>query len=156
MERFGSENEYGITLVSLDNNFKKRYEPNAAPYGDRLSALRFLHSKGLRTWVSIEPYPTPNIIEQDLQIILSEVSFVNKIIFGKMNYSIQSSQHKGAEAFYEGCVEQVINFCKRGQIEFHIKRDTSRAYDEMKENLLRGMPANERSIASDYRPNPFG
>ncbi len=37
--------------------------------------------------VSIEPHPTPNIMDQDLGAILESVDFVDKIIFGKLNYN---------------------------------------------------------------------
>jgi DNA repair photolyase len=75
-------NEYGITLISLDEDFRKRIEPGASSYKDRVAALKALHDKGCQTWVSIEPYPTPNLIKQDLLEILDAVSFVNKVIFG--------------------------------------------------------------------------
>jgi hypothetical protein len=39
-----------------------------------------LHDAGCKTWVSIEPYPTPNFIEQDLNDILCAISFCDKII----------------------------------------------------------------------------
>lgn len=56
------KNEYGITLISLDENYRKKMEPGAAPYKERIEALFKLHKKGCKTWVSIEPYPTPNLI----------------------------------------------------------------------------------------------
>ena len=74
------QNEYGITVVSLDENFAHRYEPGAAPIQDRIAALRFLSENGCRTWVSIEPYPTPNVMNQNLCDILEAVAFTNKII----------------------------------------------------------------------------
>lgn len=80
-------NEYGITLVSLDEAFRKEMEPNTAPYKERIAALRALHDAGSKTWVSIEPYPTPNFIEQDLNEILEAISFCDKIIFGRLNYN---------------------------------------------------------------------
>lgn len=76
-----------FTLISLNELFRQQYEPHAAPYKDRIDCLRTLHDKGVKTWVSIEPYPTPNIIDQDFQEILEAVSFVDKIIFGKLNYN---------------------------------------------------------------------
>ena len=81
------ENEYGITLVSLDEVFRQEMEPNSAPYQERIDALRILHNAGCKTWVSIEPYPTPNFIEQDLNEILEAISFCDKIIFGRLNYN---------------------------------------------------------------------
>ena len=77
---YGSNNEYGITLVSLDENFKKKFEPFSAPFDKRIESLKQLHKQGLKTWVSIEPYPTPNIVEQRLKDILQAVSFVDKIV----------------------------------------------------------------------------
>ena len=81
------DNEYGITLVSLDDGFRERMKPGAAPIAERLSALKALHKADCKTWVSIEPYSTPNIVRQDLSAILEAVSFVDKIIFGRMDYS---------------------------------------------------------------------
>ena len=40
------ENEYGITLVSLDEVFRQEMEPNSAPYQERIDALRILHNAG--------------------------------------------------------------------------------------------------------------
>ena len=82
LAQLSPENEHGITLISLDESYREKMEPGASPYADRLAALRALHDAGCRTWVSIEPYPTPNLIEQDLQNILDAVNFVDKIIFG--------------------------------------------------------------------------
>ena len=48
-----AENEYGITLVSLDEYFRKEMEPNSAPYTERIEALKKLHELGCKTWVSI-------------------------------------------------------------------------------------------------------
>ena len=69
-------NSYGISLVSLDEEFRKKWEPGAAPYQERIDALRYLHSKGMHTWVHMEPYPTPNIISKDLTEILEEISLL--------------------------------------------------------------------------------
>ena len=35
--------------------------------------LKYLHDNDCKTWVSIEPYPTPNFIEQDFDEILKAV-----------------------------------------------------------------------------------
>ena len=107
---FGQQNEYGVTCVSLLEDFRKQFEPNAAPIDERIGALRRLHEAGLKTWVSIEPYPTPNIIKQDIREILNKVSFVDRIVFGKWNYSRQTStfiHHR--------------EFCNKKSIDVHIK-----------------------------------
>lgn len=118
------ENEYGITLISLDENYRKRIEPGAAPYIDRISALKALHDKGCKTWVSIEPYPTPNLIQQDLRKILEAVSFADKIIFGRTNYSKEVSAYKDHKHFYDAQAKLVIKFCEDRNIQYHIKKKT--------------------------------
>jgi DNA repair photolyase len=118
------ENEYGITLISLKEEFRRKIEPGAASYKDRIKALKILHEKGCKTWVSIEPYPTPNIIEQDLSEILDAVGFVDKIIFGRLNYNKKVTQFKDKHIFYKNNANRVIEFCKKNNIAFHIKKGT--------------------------------
>ena len=118
------ENEHGITLVSLDEAYRERIEPGAVPYEQRLAALRALHETGCRTWVSIEPYPTPNMIEQDLNKILEVVSFVDRIVFGRTNYSKEANTYEQHKHFYNQCAAEVITFCKKHKIDYHIKAKT--------------------------------
>lgn len=118
------ENEYGITLVSLDEGFRKEMEPNTAPYRERIAALRALHDAGCKTWVSIEPYPTPNFIEQDLNKILEAISFCDKIIFGRLNYNKKVSEYKEYKAFFNELAEQVIAYCEANGKQYHIKDGT--------------------------------
>ena len=74
--------------------------------------------------MSIEPYPTPNLIEQSLEEILESISFVDKIIFGRTNYSKEVSAYAEHKVFYNKAVEQVIEFCDINDIEYHIKDGT--------------------------------
>lgn len=124
LAQLSPENEHGITLISLDEGYREKMEPGAAPYADRLAALRALHDVGCRTWVSIEPYPTPNLIEQDLQSILDEVNFVDKIIFGRTNYCKEVNVYKQHKAFYNRLAAQVTEFCEQNGIQYHIKEKT--------------------------------
>ena len=118
------KNEFGITLVSLDENFRKRFEPNTASYNDRIDSLRKIHEAGFKTWISIEPYPTPNIIEQNLLDILNKVSFVDYIVFGRWNYNKIISSYKKNKEFFNECASLVIGFCKKNNIKYHIKEGT--------------------------------
>jgi len=121
-------NEYGITLVSLNEQFRRDFEPHSSRFKDRIESLRHLHKKGFKTWVSIEPYPTPNLIEQDLNKILESVSFVNRIIFGRLNYNSKSSKFEHNKEFYNSMVSVVIKFCKKNHIDYHIKQGTQSKY----------------------------
>lgn len=121
---FLEENYYGITIVSLEERFRKEWEPGAAPLKERIKALRYLHDKGCRTWVSIEPYPTPNIIEQDLLGLLDAVSFSDKIIFGRWNYCRDISAYSGHKQFYNEQASVFAAYCERRKIKYHIKEGT--------------------------------
>ena len=124
LETFHKDNEYGITLISLNEAHREKVEPGAAPYQERLEALRYLHQKGCKTWVSIEPYPTPNIISQSLESILTQVSFTDRIIFGRTNYCKVANAYNGHKAFYNEQAYKVISFCSARNIAFHIKHGT--------------------------------
>lgn len=124
LAQLAKENEHGITLISLDENYRRKMEPFTAPYLDRLAALRALHDMGCKTWVSIEPYPTPNLIEQDLKKLLEAVGFVDRIIFGRTNYCKEVTSYTQHKQFYNKRATEVIEFCKARDIAYHIKEKT--------------------------------
>lgn len=132
--RFLKDNQYGITLVSLNEKFKREFEPFSAPYEDRIKSLKKLHDAGLSTWVSIEPYPTPNLDEfaEDIEIILERIGFVDKIIFGKLNYNTRSSKYSDNENFYKEIAKRMINFCQENGIKYHIKYGTPYSREKTK------------------------
>lgn len=118
------ENEYGITVVSLNDTFNQQYEPGAASVADRIEALRYLSEHDCKTWVSIEPYPTPNMIEQNLHDILERIGFADKIIFGRLHYNKIVSAYKDHKMFYNQCAAEVIDYCHNHGIACHIKNGT--------------------------------
>ena len=149
LAQLSRENEHGITLINsvglVDSDYRGELliplinhgsEPftveagmriaqlGAVPSADRLAALRALHDAGCRTWVSMEPYPTPNMVEQDLHEILEAVSFADRIIFGRTNYNKVVNSYEGHKHFYNGCAAEVISFCKERGIDYHIKAKT--------------------------------
>ena len=136
-KRFLQTNEYGITLVSLNENFKKEYEPYSAPYEKRIESLKKLTKAGLKTWVSMEPYPTPQLPRlketkaENIDEILNRIKFVKKIIFGKLNYSRLNYYNNNyspiwsnSDDFYKEIAKKVIDFCKENSIKYHIKFGT--------------------------------
>ena len=131
---YSKDNEYGITLISLDEKYRERTEPGAAPYAERLAALRRLHDHGCKTWVSVEPYPTPNLIRQDIGDILDAIAFTDKIIFGRTNYSTEISAYTAHRDFYNEQAHRVIDYCTEHRIAFHIKDGTI----TKKEKVMKG------------------
>ncbi|GHV62659.1 hypothetical protein AGMMS49587_10160 [Spirochaetia bacterium] len=124
LANLSTKNVYGITLISLDESFRKDMEPNSAPYHERIESLKKLHNKGCKTWVSIEPYPTPNIFKQDFLPILKSIGFVDKIIFGRLNYNKDVTSYKQRDSFYNTLAQQTIDFCNDRNIACHIKNGT--------------------------------
>ena len=124
IEELAGINRYGITVTSLDEGFRRRWEPGAAPIKDRIDALRSLHLEGHKTWVSIEPYPTPNLIRQDLKEILGAISFVDSIVFGRHNYNRLVTQYRDYKAFYNDSAAIAMDFCSQHGIACHVKKGT--------------------------------
>jgi len=124
LSEFSALSTFGITLISLDEDYRERVEPGAAPFSDRIKALKELSEAGCKTWVSIEPYPTPNIIAQELLPILESVSFADRIIFGRTNYNKEISAFKKHKTFYNKEAATVIQFCIDNGIEYFIKKGT--------------------------------
>lgn len=124
LRSLSTNNSYGITLITLNEAFRKKTEPGAAPIRRRISALRNLSDLGCKTWVSIEPYPTPNVYKQELEDILDAISFVDKIIFGRANYNSKISQYPQCRQFFNKQAKLVIEFCTKHGIAYHIKDGT--------------------------------
>lgn len=137
-------NEYGISLASLDERFRERWEPGAAPYAERIESLRKLHDAGCKTWVSMEPFPDPAVqmesgeggagcpapirdahswlpLFRSLEEMLEEVAFVDKIVFGRWNYRNSDDRY---DDFYGACASIVRGFCTGRGIECVIKEGT--------------------------------
>jgi DNA repair photolyase len=121
LEGLDSRNSYGITLVTLSEHFRRRFEPYASPIPERLAALREIHRRGLRTWVCIEPYPPPNLIQQDLRDLLESVSFVDEIVFGRLNYNRVVNDYPNANEFYRREADRVAAFCEAKGVACYLK-----------------------------------
>lgn len=122
--QLSKRNEYGITMISLHEGYRKKHEPFSAPYKERIDSLYGLHKKGIKTWVSIEPYPTPNIIKQKFAEILDSISFVDKVVFGRLNYNSVVAKYHAHKSYYNELSRQVTEFCEKYHKEFHIKNGT--------------------------------
>ena len=88
----------------------------------------------------MEPYPTPNLVKQDLLEILNEISFVDNIIFGKLNYNVKSRISENNEKFYEEQANIVENFCKKKGIKYHIKEGTKKRYNNSTSKIFKRVP----------------
>jgi DNA repair photolyase len=117
--RFSENNIYGISLISLNEDFRNLWEPGAAAYTERIASLKYLHDCGLQTLAHIEPYPTPNLVRQNLQDLLEAVGFVDQIYFSGWNYNKQIKQFHNHEQFYKDQSTVVQRFCKKRGITYN-------------------------------------
>jgi glucose-6-phosphate-specific signal transduction histidine kinase len=62
--------------------------------------------------------------EHDIDLLLQEIKFTDKIIFGKLNYNVQSSKFNNSKDYYQECAQKTIKFCVKNNIESHIKFGT--------------------------------
>ena len=76
---------YATTLTCYKKADEQKWEPNAAPYHERVAALKMAHELGIRTWVSMEPIIDP---EQSLWLIeqTAGAGYVDLYRIGKMNH----------------------------------------------------------------------
>ena len=75
---------FGTSLVFSDQTDANEFEPNAAQIEDRIDAIEEAHSRGIKTWVSLEPVLIP---EQALELIQRLHPIVNHWKIGKINHN---------------------------------------------------------------------
>jgi len=75
---------FGTTLTFRVDEDQRIWEPEAAPWRERVTALREAHEAGIRTWVSMEPVIHPI---QTTDLITTVASFVDEFRIGKFNHT---------------------------------------------------------------------
>lgn len=81
-------NEFGLNLVSLDEDVRCEYEPNSPSYLERINCLKDLHDYGFKTFVNIDLHPQIILKNNDLNKLLKTISFVDKILIKKSSPDI--------------------------------------------------------------------
>lgn len=114
-EVYKDQFRYGVSLTFASDIDSLKYEPNAAPTSERIEALKIIHEKGIRTWVSIEP--AWSAIDT-LEIIDRTHEFVDIYKIGKLNY------HPHAEVVdWAQYTKTVLEKLKELDKEFYVKQD---------------------------------
>lgn len=113
---FRADNILGISLVSINEEFRSHWEPGAVSYSERINALKLLHERGCKTLVHMEPYPTPNILEQKLENILRNVIFADHIWLGRWNYNPKIDEYPYYREFYSKHQDILRRFCTENNI----------------------------------------
>ncbi len=80
---YGKDDLFGMTLTFFTWELSRDWEPRAASPGGRMAQLRLAHTKGIRTWASLEPVIDP---AQTLLLIDQTHDYVDHYAVGKLNY----------------------------------------------------------------------
>lgn len=118
-------NRNGMTIVSTDEKFNLVWEPKVPLSSERIRKLKANHEEGEYTWVSLEPFPCPEIWEQDLIELLEKIKFVDFIIFGKWHYDRRASK-KEAINFYREKATEFMDYCEIHKIRYWIKKEVKK------------------------------
>jgi len=123
---------HGMTIVSLDEEFSKTWEPRAPLPKFRIEELKRAHRRGDFTWVSMEPCPPPAIWGQSITDLLNAISFVDLIVKGRWRYDKRATTKEAVQAYIR-IFDEVTEFCKAHDIIFHPKAETMNFLNKKKE-----------------------
>lgn len=115
-KKFGKHIKVGFTLTYDNDEDSLRYEPQAAPFTERIETLKILFEEGIKTWISIEPVIKP---VQSLSCIEKSLLYTDHYKIGKINYynSIEN------EIDWFKFLEDVVNIMRINNKKFYIKKD---------------------------------
>lgn len=120
---------FASTLTSLDDSFSKKWERGAALPYDRISALKQFHSKGIFTWVSLEPTLDT---EASINIVKATHKFVDLFKIGRVNYLPMTKTTD-----WEEYTHRMIDTCQSLGVDHYIKKDLQLYLPEGYSNPLR-------------------
>lgn len=137
----GTENEVGMTIITLNDRVRRVFEQGAPPSTQRIEALRSLSAQGIRTYAFIGPI-IPYLSTPDLEELIRLLgdSGVSYILFDRLNIkygnrpvlnqaihnhfgdemqAITAALQPGSQ-YYEGIREQIKELTARYGVEADI------------------------------------
>lgn len=121
---------FAVTLTSLDDDFARKWERDAAPPMDRVGALRRFKKAGIFTWVSLEPTLD---VESSLDLVGATHEFVDLYKIGKANYLKEITRTTD----WHGYTLRMIDLCQRLGVLHYVKRDLQPFLPDGYDNPLR-------------------
>ena len=84
----------GFTITSLDEDVRRKYEPNAPSVWDRARILEYFHKHDVKTWCSVEPILGGYYGTGPTAILDTLKDDVDWWVFGKDNYTKRPLPYK--------------------------------------------------------------
>lgn len=143
----------GLTIITLDEDFRKLLEPNSSPIADRCEALRTLKDAKITTYCSVEPM-MPDKRSDPIAIIDRLKDCVDLFEFGKWNPKFKDSiAVKYDEGWYvdtfqklnKHCDELGINYCHAGHSKEFLEEN---GFEFRPYPLVSGGPGHQGSLST--------
>lgn len=106
---------FASTLTTLDDDFSMKWERGAQLPADRIATLKAFHTRGIFTWVSLEPTLST---ESSLEIVQETYEFVDLYKIGRANYLPMTNTTD-----WESYTHCMIELCQRLGVKHYIKHD---------------------------------
>lgn len=107
---------FASTLTTLDAEFSRKWEREAALPDDRLATLYEFHKRGIFTWVSLEPTLD---VKASLEIVNETHGFVDLFKIGRANYLGNITKTTD----WRDYTLRMVELCQRLGVKHYIKRD---------------------------------
>jgi DNA repair photolyase len=122
----------GLTIMTLDDEFRQKLEPNASPIEERINALKQLKDAGVSTYCSVEPI-MPDKRSDPLAVVARVKEYVDLIEFGKWSVKKDSQSNvenilgvKYNQDYYTDLFKQINEYCDTNNINYcHAKHSKS-------------------------------
>ncbi|MCW1309914.1 MAG: radical SAM protein, partial [Candidatus Nanoarchaeia archaeon] len=136
-----SNKDIGFTITTIDDDDRKKYEPNSAPVEEKFNAIKEIKEFGVNTWVFIGPF-LPYITDKndDIERLINKLAelHVDYVMIDKLNLrqgvwdriKFFLSNHypeligKYEEIFfkksdyYKNVKLKIVDLCKRNNLNF--------------------------------------
>lgn len=113
---FGDRIKVGQSLT-FDNDIDSfKWEPGAAMPSDRVFAIEYLASEGIKTWASFEPTIIP---EQSINLLSQVSKFIDHVRIGKIN----NFNGIDKDINWYSYIKKSVYICRSNDIKFYIKDD---------------------------------
>ena len=90
--------KYGSTIIFNYEKSREEWEPSAPSIQSRIDAVRYAHSQGIFTWVSVEPVIYP---DESVQVIKQLLPYVDFWKVGKLNHFPNIEKDIDWKSFYQ-------------------------------------------------------
>lgn len=104
--------EIGMTLISLDDTVRQRFEPCTSSIDERLDALKLLHESQVKTYAFIGPF-LPHLSEETIEALLIrlEEAGVKRVLIDRLNVrsSSWSSIKQILQQYYPDKIQEFTN-----------------------------------------------